>query len=201
MTRQQVLEIFARYRGEAPAITGPSFGGRILYTIDHRPATLYNMELGYPTAMFLGLALCLPSERIFVIEGDGSMLAGLSVLTTIARYRPRNLVVIVIDNHAYVTTGSLPSATANANGTDLVAIAKGAGIDNAVRAADPGAFEQSMKRSITEDGPFFIVADVEKEDIAAVGKSKAMPFDIVESCVRFRRTLEDRGLVPPIWAI
>ena len=199
MTRQEVLEIFARYRGESPAITGPSFGGRILYTIDHRPATLYNMELGYATAMFLGLALCLPTERVFVIEGDGSMLAGLSVLTTIARYRPRNLIVIVVDNRAYVTTGSIPSATAS--GTDLVAMAKGAGIEKAIRADDTTAFEQYMKRSIAEDGPFIIVADVEKEDIASVGKSKAMPFDIVESCVRFRRTLEDRGLVPPIWSV
>jgi len=199
MTRQEVLEIFARYRGESPAITGPSFGGRILYTLDHRPATLYNMELGYPTAMFLGLAMCLPNERVFVIEGDGSMLAGLSVLTTIGRYRPRNLIVIVVDNRAYVTTGSVPSATAG--GADLVAMAKGAGIEKAFRAADLGAFEQCMKRSIAEDGPFFIVADIEKEDMASIGKSKAMPFDIVESCVRFRRTLEDRGLVPPIWSV
>jgi sulfopyruvate decarboxylase subunit beta len=199
MTRQEVLEIFARYRGESPAITGPSFGGRILYTVDHRPATLYNMELAYPSAMFLGLALCLPTERVFVIEGDGSMLAGLSVLTTIGRYRPRNLIVIVVDNRAYVTTGSVPSATAG--GADLVAMAKGAGIEKAFRAADLGAFEQCMKRSIAEDGPFFIVADIEKEDMASIGESKAMPFDIVESCVRFRRTLEDRGLVPPIWSV
>src|SRR4029079_7818397 len=105
--------IFARHRGDAPAVTGPSFGGRVLYTIDHRPATLYNMELGYPAAMCVGLALCLPTERVFAIEGDGSMLAGLSVLPTIARYRPRNLVVIVVDNHAYVTTGGIPSATAS----------------------------------------------------------------------------------------
>jgi len=199
MTRQEVLEIFARHRGDAPAVTGPSFGGRILYTIDHRPATLYNMELGYPTAMCVGLALCLPTERVYAIEGDGSMLAGLSVLPTIARYRPRNLVVIVVDNRAYVTTGSIPSATAS--GSDLVAMAEGAGIEKAFRASDAAAFEQYMKRAIVEDGPFFIVADVEKEDLALVGKSKAMPFDIVESCVRFRRTLEDRGLVPAIWAI
>jgi thiamine pyrophosphate-dependent acetolactate synthase large subunit-like protein len=199
MTRQEVLEIFARHRGDAPAVTGPSFGGRILYSIDHRPATLYNMELGYPTAMCVGLAMSLPSERVFAIEGDGSMLAGLSVLPTIARYKPRNLVVIVFDNHAYVTTGSTPSATAS--GTDLVAMAKGAGIEKAFRAKDTAAFEQWMKRAVSEDGPFFIVADIEKEDLASVGKSKAMPFDIVESAVRFRRTLEDRGLVPPIWAI
>ena len=139
---------------KSPAITGPSFGGRILYTIDHRPATLYNMELGYPTAMFLGLAMCLPTERVFVIEGDGSMLAGLSVLTTIARYRPPNLVVIVIDNHAYVTTGGLPTATANANGTDLVAMAKGAGIEKSFRAADPGRVRAMHETLACRGRPF-----------------------------------------------
>ena len=124
------------------------------------------------------------------------MLAGLSVLTTIARYRPRNLVVIVVDNHAYVTTGSIPSATANANGTDLVAMAKGAGIDKAFRATDPGAFEQCMKRSVGEDGPFFIVADVEKEDLASVGKSKAMPFDIVDPVCGFGVRSKTAGWSP-----
>lgn len=199
MTRQEVLEIFARYRGAAPAITGPSFGGRMLYTIDHQPATLYNMELGYSAAMFLGLALCLPGERVFVIEGDGSMLAGVGVLTTIARYRPRNLVIIVVDNRAYVTTGSIPTATAGV--ADLVAMARGAGVEKAWRASDPAAFDQCMQRAVAEDGPFFIVADVAQEDMATVGQSRAMPFDIVESSIRFRRTLEERGLVPPIWAV
>jgi len=199
MTRQEALEIFARYRGESPAITGPGTSSRILYTVDHRPATLYQMELGYPASMWFGLALCLPTERVFAIEGDGSILAGLSVLTTIARYQPRNLIVIVIDNRAYVTTGNIPTATAS--GVDLAAIAKGAGIEKSFRAADPGAFEQCMRRATTEEGPFFIVADVENEDMASVANAKAMPFDIVESCVRFRRTLEDRGLVPTIWAV
>jgi sulfopyruvate decarboxylase subunit beta len=199
MKRREVLEVFARHRGDAPAITGPSFGGRVLYSIDHRPATLYNMELGYPTAMFLGLALCLPSQRVYVIEGDGSMLAGVSVLTTVARYRPKNLVILVIDNHAYVTTGSIASATSA--GTDLVAMARGAGLDKAFRATDIDAFERLMQRAASEDGPFFIAADIENEDMSAVGKSSAMPFDIVESSIRFRRTLEDKGLVPSIWAV
>lgn len=199
MKRQEVLEIFARYRGDAPAITGPSFGGRMLFAIDHRPATLYNMELGYSAAMFLGLALCLPEERVFVIEGDGSMLAGIGVLATIARYKPRNLVIVVVDNHAYVTTGSVPTATAGA--TDLVAMARGAGIERAWRTKDAATFEQFMQRAVAEDGPFFLVADVEQEDMASVGRSRAMPFDIVESSIRFRRTLEERGLVPPIWAV
>ena len=199
MKRSEVLEIFAHHRGEAPAITGPSFGGRMLYAIDHRPATLYNMELGYSAAMFLGLALCLPDERVFVIEGDGSMLAGIGVLTTIARYRPRNLVILVINNRAYVTTGSIPTATAGVS--DLVAMAKGAGIEHSWCAKDAKTLAHYMQQVTVEDGPFFIVADVEQEDMASVGKSPAMPFDIVESSIRFRRTLEERGLVPSIWAV
>lgn len=199
MNRPEVLEIFARHRGESPAVTGPSFGGRMLYGIDHRPATIYNMELGYPTAVCLGLALSMPGERIYAVEGDGSMLAGLATLTTVGRYRPANLVILVIDNRAYVTTGLIASATARS--ADLVAIARGAGIAEAHSASDAAELDRVMARAAKESGPFFVVAAIEQEDMGAVGKSGAMPFDIVESSIRFRRTLEERGLVPPIWAV
>jgi hypothetical protein len=46
-----------------------------------------------------------------------------------------------------------------------------------------------------------IVIDVESEDVKTAGSSQAYPFDIVEAAVTFRRTLEDRGLVPTIWAV
>jgi thiamine pyrophosphate-dependent acetolactate synthase large subunit-like protein len=199
MNRVEVLEILARHRGDSPAVTGPSFGGRVLYGVDHRPATLYNMELGYPTAVCLGLALALPGERVYAVEGDGSMLAGLATLTTVGRYQPENLVILVVDNRAYVTTGSVASATSAT--TDLVAIAKGAGIAEAHRVSDPAELDRVMARAASEKGPFFVVASIEQEDMRAVGKSGAMPFDIVESSIRFRRTLEDKGLVPPIWAV
>lgn len=199
MNRRDVLQVFARYRGDSPAIFGPSVGGRLLYEIDHRQATIYNMELGYPTAMCLGLALSLPGERIFSLEGDGSMLMSLGVLTTVARYRPRNLVILVMDNRAYVTAGSLASATAS--GTDLVAIGRGAGIGHASRVGDVATLERALDQATTTDGPFMIVADVEAEDFGTLGTYQAMPFDIVESSIRFRRDLEDRGLVPTIWAV
>jgi thiamine pyrophosphate-dependent acetolactate synthase large subunit-like protein len=118
---------------------------------------------------------------------------------TFARYRLRNVLILVFENRAYVTTGSIPTATAGV--ADLVAMARGAGIEHAWRAKDAATFEHYMQRAVVEDGPFFIVADVEQEDMASVGKSSAMPFDIVESSIRFRRTLEERGLVPPIWAV
>jgi sulfopyruvate decarboxylase subunit beta len=199
MNRSEMLEVFARHRGESPVIVGPGICGRILYKINHHPATIYNMELGYAAATCLGLALSLPGERIFALEGDGSMLMAAGLFSTVARYRPRNLVIVVIDNRAYVTTGGMACATAS--GTDLAAMARGAGMDRVERVADAASLDLCLKRATTLDGPHLIVADVEADEMADLGKYPAMPFDIVESAIRFRRNLEDRDLVPPIWAV
>jgi thiamine pyrophosphate-dependent acetolactate synthase large subunit-like protein len=199
MNRRETLEIFARYRGDVPTIIGPSWGGRILYDVDHRDATIYNMELGYPTAICLGLALALPQERIFALEGDGSMLAGLGVLATVARYRPRNLAILVIDNGVYATTGAMKSATGA--GTDIAAVGRAAGIAGAERVADTNALATALARAMRDEGPFLIVAEVEPDDPKMASQARAMPFDIVEAAIRFRRNLEERGLVPTIWAV
>ena len=127
------------------------------------------------------------------------MLMGIGTLSTVARYRPRNLVIVVIDNRAYVTTGAMASATAS--GTDLAAMARGAGMDQVDRVADGAALDRSLKRATSTEGPHLIVSDVEADEMADLGKYPAMPFDIVESAIRFRRNLEDRELVPPIWAV
>ena len=199
MNRREALEVFARYREDAPAITGPSFGGRILRDVDHRPTTIYNMELAYPTPMCMGLALALPDQRVFAIEGDGSMIAGLASLTTVGRYQPTNLVVIVINNRSFASTGAQPTAAAFEG--DLVALARAAGIVRSRSVATVAEVEDAMRTATTEDGPHFIVVEVEPEDVKSAGQSKAYPFDIVEASITFRRSLETRGLVPTIWAV
>lgn len=199
MNRREVLEVFARHRGDSPAVTGPSFGGRVLHGVAHEPATVYNMELGYPTAMCLGLALALPEQRVFAVEGDGSMIAGMATLTTVARCAPANLVVLVINNRSFASTGAQP--TAEAGPADLVQIARGAGIAESVRVGDIAGVEAALSHAVASPGPHVVVVDVEDEDVRTAGSSQAYPFDIVEAAITFRRTLEDRGLVPTIWAV
>jgi sulfopyruvate decarboxylase subunit beta len=199
VNRREVLEVFAQHRGDSPAVTGPSFGGRVLHEIAHRPTTLYNMELGYTTAVCLGLALSLPGERIFAVEGDGSLIAGLPTLTTVARYAPPNLVVLVINNRSFSTTGAQPTAAAGK--ADIAALARAAGIPQVVAVDSVEELDAALGQATDSDGPHVIVAAIEPEDIATAGTSKAYPFDLVEAAVTFRRSLEDRGLVPTIWAI
>jgi thiamine pyrophosphate-dependent acetolactate synthase large subunit-like protein len=199
MNRRDVIEAFARRRGDAPVVVGPGVSGRLLFEAGHHPATIYNMDMGYTVPTCVGLALALPSERVFALEGDGSLLTSLGVLTTIARYRPPNLVVLVLDNGVYLTTGAIPSATAT--GSDLAAIGRAAGLAHASAVDALPAFERALDEALTEAGPFLIVARIEPQDRPGPAGYRAYPFDIVESASRFRRDLVDRGLIPPIWAV
>ncbi|MEV7006613.1 thiamine pyrophosphate-dependent enzyme [Streptosporangium sp. NPDC051022] len=199
MNRREVLESFARFRGDAPTVVGPGVSGRMLYEIDHRPATLYQMDMSYPVPIGLGLALALPSAQVFAVDGDGSLLMGLSGLTTVGRYNPANLTIVVLDNHAYVSTGSIPTATAT--GCDLAAVGRASGIANCVTATTPAEFDKAMESAATADGASLIVADLREPDPLTGGNYRAMPFDIVESSLRFRQYLVETGAVAPIWAV
>src|SRR5918993_2944711 len=84
--------------------------------------------LGLCSSIALGMALGLPHRKIIALDGDGSLLMNLCSLPTIARMRPANLVHIVFDNEVYEASGSKNTATAA--GTDLVGIARAAGIKN-----------------------------------------------------------------------
>ena len=68
---------------------------------------IYNMDMPYTTPMALGMALGWPERKVISIEGDGSMLAGPGVLSTIAVMRPKNLLMFIFDNGADLTTGSV----------------------------------------------------------------------------------------------
>ena len=75
------------------------------------------------------MALGLPHRKVVALDGDGSLLMNLCSLPTIARMRPKNLVHIVFDNEVYEASGSKKTATGA--GTDLVGMARAAGIKNA----------------------------------------------------------------------
>jgi sulfopyruvate decarboxylase subunit beta len=91
-----------------------------LQSIGHRPNFFYLQHaMGLASSMGLGIALSKPDRRVVVLDGDGSVLMNLGGLTTLARYRPRNLVHVVFDNESLLSVGGFPTATAT--GGDLAA--------------------------------------------------------------------------------
>ena len=72
-----------------------------LQSIGHRPGFFYLQHaMGLASSMGLGIALVRPELPVVVLDGDGSVLMNLGGLTTMARYRPRNLVHVVFDNES-----------------------------------------------------------------------------------------------------
>jgi sulfopyruvate decarboxylase subunit beta len=63
-----------------------------------------------------------PTVRVFVLDGDGSLLMNLGSLATIGLLQPVNFVLIVMDNEQFATTGGQPTPTSR--GADLDAAAR-----------------------------------------------------------------------------
>ena len=108
-----------------------TLGGTIremLSVAGRKPNHFYSLDaMGQTVALGLGLAAGLePSThaKVAVVEGDGSLLMGFSVLPTVGYVKPRKLVVIVLDNGVYLATGGQPTA---APGVDFVAAALACG--------------------------------------------------------------------------
>src|SRR5438876_10618713 len=137
-----------------------------LYSLGHRPNFFYlEHAMGLASSLGLGIALAQPDRRVVVIDGDGSVLMNLGGLTTLARYAPPNLTHIVFDNESLLSVGGFPTATSH--GTDLAAVARGAGIPNATLVRELDAFTRTAAKAIATDGLACVVAKV--EDVGPAG--------------------------------
>jgi thiamine pyrophosphate-dependent acetolactate synthase large subunit-like protein len=126
------------------------------------------------------------------LEGDGSMLMGLSTFATLARYPAPNFTLVVFDNQRYLTTGSGVVDTATAHGVDLAAMARGAGLRCVESVSHVQDFERLIGQALTEAGPWVIVAHVDASDRADPRARGGFPTDIVEQAVLFQRALRLR---------
>ena len=68
--------------------------------------------------------------------------------------KPRNLTIIIMDNGLYQITGKQPTATAGV--TDIVAVARGAGIANSHWVRDEAHFDALLDRRFDDGGPVLL---------------------------------------------
>lgn len=152
--------LVSRLKHDEAVIGGIGNSNFDLWNAGPRPQNFYMLgSMGLAAPIALGVALAQPERRVFALEGDGSMLMQLGVLTTIANRKPRNLTVVVWDNAMYQITGAQP--TASAGQADFVAIARGAGIENSAWAGDEQEFDALVAETLSRDGPWFIAARID----------------------------------------
>jgi sulfopyruvate decarboxylase subunit beta len=160
-----------------------------LQSIGHRPNFFYLQHaMGLASSMGLGIALARPELKVVVFDGDGSILMNLGGLTTMARYRPRNLVHVVFDNESLLSVGGFPTATST--GSDIAGMAAAAGIDRTSTVRTLDDFRAAFADALATDELTTIVAKVE-----AVGPSGYVTdLSLLENRYQFQRHLrEARG--------
>lgn len=173
--------LVAKLKREEAVIGGIGNTNFDLWAVGRRPQNFYMLgSMGLAVPIALGVALAQPQRKVFALEGDGSILMQLGALATIAMLRPKNLAIVVMDNGAYQITGAQPTATAA--GADVVAIARGAGIDQSAWADDETAFEKLMDRTLAGDGPWLVAARIDGQP--AVEQTERDPAQIRDRFMR-----------------
>jgi len=156
-----------------------------LQSLGHRANFFYLQHaMGLASSTGLGLALCLPDQKVIVLDGDGSLLMNLGSLSTMARYRPQNLVHIVFDNESLLSVGGFPTATGT--GTDLEGIARAAGVPRVVTARDLGSFKAAAIGGLQANELTTIIGKVEATGPAAYVTS----LTLLENRFQFRRHIQ-----------
>jgi thiamine pyrophosphate-dependent acetolactate synthase large subunit-like protein len=156
-------------------------------SIKPRDGNLYGIYMTGATSLALGLSKALPHRRVISLDGDGSMLMGLSILPAIAQQNPANLIVIVFDNESYEAAGKVPTFTSG--GTDLVEIARGAGIGKTWEVREPQDFLEVIEKAYESESASFINIKVDLSP-PKPKRSFRMNFGLIENKYRFLRYIE-----------
>ena len=155
-----------------------------LQSIGHKPNFFYLQHaMGLASSLGLGIALSRPDREVIVFDGDGSVLMNLGGLTTLARYRPRNLTHVVFDNESLLSVGGFPTATST--GSDIAAIAAAAGVPRTATVRTLDDFTRAFQQALDARDLTTIVAKVE-----AVGPSGYVTdLSLLENRFEFQRHL------------
>jgi sulfopyruvate decarboxylase subunit beta len=158
-----------------------------LQSIGHRQNFFYLQHaMGLASSVGLGIALSRPALPVVVFDGDGSVLMNLGGLTTLGRYRPKNLLHVVFDNESLLSVGGFPTATGTC--TRLAEVAAAAGVPRTICVTDIEGFVTAFDEAQRARELTTIVAKVD-----AVGPAAFVTdLGLLENRFQFQRYLQTR---------
>ncbi|OGJ15862.1 hypothetical protein A3K73_01715 [Candidatus Pacearchaeota archaeon RBG_13_36_9] len=130
MDRWEAIETIVDNAGEAAYISTNGFPSRQAHNIlklkGKEDGRLFGMvgSMGHALGIGLEEARKVPKAKIIVLDGDGGALMQLGAMASVAKYKPANLVHVILDNQAYGSTGNQPCMSKN---IDFVQIGEGFG--------------------------------------------------------------------------
>jgi sulfopyruvate decarboxylase subunit beta len=157
-----------------------------LFYVKDRPKNFYMLgSLGLASSISLGLALS-QNDKVICLDGDGSLLSNLGSLATLANNNPSNLVLIILDNGAYGTTGYQSSYSDEK--TDLRYVAEACGFTKCFKATDEVDLSSALKSCLDENFLCMIHVLIERND----EKMELIPLDPLIIKNRFMDSIKNK---------
>ena len=185
MKRLDALQVIDEVYADDPLVMTCGAASRELASLGRRDSHLYLLDsMGLAGPVGLGLALG-GVGPVAAVEGDGSLLMGLSMLASIAYHRPAGLALIVLDNREHASAARMPS---QATAIDLAAICRGAGLDTA-DVSEPDDLRAALADIRAEGRVGAVVARIEG------GNATGVPLlleDTAALAIRFTTFLRER---------
>ena len=131
--------------------------------------------MGQASSHGLGLALANPKRRVFIFDGDGSLLMNLGSLVTISGAGVSNLYHFVFANRVYEVNGNQPLPAADA--IDFEGMARSAGYLGARSFNTLDAFQENLSELLSMPGPQMAVMEI------VPGQPYPRDYDYIHSAV------------------
>ncbi len=189
-SRHEVLKklVAATSVADTVLIASTGYCGRELYAVEDRPNQFYMVgSMGCASSLGLGLSLVLPSKKVIVIDGDGAALMRMGNMATIGAYAGDNFYQLLLDNHAYESTGGQATVSA---WIDFPSIAAACGY-RSVCDASPGT---NIAPFLRQKAPAFMAIETRKGVPGSLPRPSVKPFDVA-------RRLQLHLGAKPVWAV
>ena len=155
----EALKVISQHRGNA-IVVGAHTAARewgVISTKKELDLPEY-LSMGKASSIGLGLALGRPDAKVFVFDGDGSLVMNLGTLLTISNMSPLNLVHFVFENGIYRTTGGQPIP--NSGRFSFTELARVAGYAHTHEFEELEILKRKIETVVNQDGPTFVCIKV-----------------------------------------
>lgn len=161
LTRAEALAAITASTAGLPVVSTTGYTSRELFASGDSPAYFYMQgSMGHASAFALGVALHVPAgSQVVVLDGDGAALMHLGTMSTIGALAPPGLIHIVMDNHAYDSTGAQRTTSAS---TDFAAVALGVGYASASHCHTPADIRAAIETARGAPGPHLLVVPISR---------------------------------------
>lgn len=189
LTRYRSIELVMKKITEEYVVSNLGHPSRELHHISDREKNFYLTScLGHSYSFSLGLALGMKEKenKIICFEGDGGLLMNAGSLSILVDQKPKNLIIVLLDNGVYGSTGNI--STYASFDLNLSGIIQAFGFPESKIhvVSTEEEIEQKIDFALNNDGPFVIhiITNGKYENVPII------PYNLIQIKERFIKNVK-----------